>query len=384
MAFLLSGGADSSVAIWDLESTQGSNEGTTIHTPLGHATRTSTTESLGITHVSFFPFDSMAFMTSGYDQTLKIFSSETLQASATFNLESTVYSHATSNVASHLLVACASQHPAVRLVDLKSGASTHSLPGHAGMVLSVAWHPKNEHILASGATDGTCRIWDIRRSASSLGVLDLDDSIGLAGYDGNGTGARRRERGKAHNGAVNGLTWADDGQYLVTAGHDERMRVWNMVGGGNTLVNFGPSLKNKVMAPIPILILPSSLSSTDAVFFPNPGEILAFNLHSGTLQKRLRAPAAQRPQAGRTLGSLSPRISSLAWRAHAVEMYSAHVDGTIRCWCPWTEDDIVGEQEILGGDEMQQEEHELAERKRKRDELDRIVQDLTKKRVTHS
>ena len=39
-----------------------------------------------------------------YDRTVKLFSSETLKSSATFDLGSTVYHHATSNVATHLLV----------------------------------------------------------------------------------------------------------------------------------------------------------------------------------------------------------------------------------------------------------------------------------------
>lgn len=227
----------------------------------GASCRTSDTEALGITHVSFYPFDSLAFLTSGYDRSLKLFSSETLTASASFDLGSLVYSFAVSTVASHLLVACASQHPAARLVDLKSGSSTHSLAGHSGSVLAVAWHPKDENILVSGGSDGAVRVWDIRRSASSLGVLDMDDAVGIAGYDGKGTGARRRERGRAHNGAANGLTWTEDGQYLVSVGHDERMRVWNMTSGANTLANFGPGLRNATKTSLYPILAPSHLSA---------------------------------------------------------------------------------------------------------------------------
>ncbi|TKA74383.1 hypothetical protein B0A55_04511 [Friedmanniomyces simplex] len=296
-----------------------------------------------------------------------------------FDLESTVYAHATSTVATHLLVACASQHPAVRLVDLKTGSSTHSLAGHSGSVLSVAWHPKDEHILASGATDGTCRLWDVRRSASSLGVLDMDDSIGIVGYDGKGLGARRRERGKAHNGAVNGISWTEDGQYLVTTGHDERMRVWNMTTGANTLANFGPSLKNSYNTALTPLVPPSILSPTRTIFYPNAGEILGFNMQSGSLLKRSRAPQ-RTPRASNTVHNLNDRTTSLAWRAHQIEMYSSHADGTIRCWRPRTAEDVEAE-----GEEFNVGEHardEAAERKRKRDELDQIVRDLTKRRET--
>lgn len=287
---LISGGADSSLAVWDLETATETTDGSILYLPLEVSARTSTSQSLGITHISFYPFDSLALLTSGYDHTLKLFSSETLQASATFDIGSVVYSHATSTIASHLLVACASQHPAVRLVDLRSGASTHSLAGHSGSVLTVAWHPKDENVLASGATDGVVRLWDVRRSASSLGVLDMEDSIGVAGYDGKGTGARRRERGKSHNGAVNGITLTEDGRHLLSNGHDERMRVWNITTGANTLANFGPGLKNATTTAMHPLIAPSHLSPAgqEILFYPNPKEVFSFDMHSGALQNRLR------------------------------------------------------------------------------------------------
>ncbi|KAK5173694.1 uncharacterized protein LTR77_002375 [Saxophila tyrrhenica] len=382
--YLLSAGADSSVAIWDLESAPPSADGKTLHAPLTHVPRTSTTESLGITHTTFYPFDSLAFLTTGYDHTLKLFSSETLQPSATFDLGSIVYSHATSPIASHLLVACASQHPAVRLVDLRSGSSTHSLAGHSGAVLSVAWHPSEENILVSGATDGCIRTWDVRRSASSLGVLDMDDSIGVAGYDGKGTGARQRERGRAHNGVVNGIVWSEDGRYLVSTGHDERMRVWDMVAGANTLANFGPALKNAQMTGLVPLLTPKHLTAAgkEMVFYPNPKEILSFDLHAGKLLSRLRVTTPQQHEGSTSTGTrnLIPRTTSLAWRAHHVEMFSAHADGEIRCWQPRTWEDRLKEDE----DEESAEGEAEHERKRKREELEQIVRDLSGKRVTYS
>ncbi|KAK4542115.1 hypothetical protein LTR36_007146 [Oleoguttula mirabilis] len=377
--YLLSGGADSSVALWDLESENTTSDGPGTYLPYGSAARTSTTESLGITHISFYPFDSLAFLTSGYDGTVKISSSETLKASATFDIGSTVYSHATSAVATHLLVACASQHPAIRLVDLRTGSGTHSLAGHSGSVLTVAWHPKDENTLASGGSDGTCRLWDIRRSASSLGVLDMEDSIGIAGYDGKGAGARRRERGRAHNGAVNGVVWTDDGQYLVSTGQDERMRVWDMTTGANTLANFGPALKNNHTTVLAPLIAPSHLSpvGSELLYYPNPTEILSFDMHSGSLQKRLRVAELQKAQtADSGVRNLTNRTTSLAWRAHRIEMYSSHADGTIRCWQPRTWEDDAADQE----DGALDSEEDVVERKRKRDEFDQVVGHLANKR----
>ncbi|EME39422.1 hypothetical protein DOTSEDRAFT_159722 [Dothistroma septosporum NZE10] len=384
--YLISAGADSSLAVWDIESGTTGADGSITYVPLENKARTSTTQSLGVTHISFYPFDSLALLTSGYDHTLKLFSSETLKASASFDIGSIVYSHATSTIASsHLLVACASQHPAVRLVDLRSGASAHSLAGHSGSVLTVAWHPKNENILASGATDGVVRFWDVRRSASSLGVLDLDDSIGITGYDGKGTGARRRERGKSHTGAVNGVVWTEDGSHLLSNGHDERMRVWDMTSGANTLTNFGPGLKNANTTVMLPLIAPSRLSGSgkETVFFPNPKEIVPFDMHSGEAQTRLRVRGLSGSQGVADTSVRNPknRTTSLAWRAHSVELYSAHADGTIRGWKSRTHEDILAYEE---DSEDPIADLDAVERKRKREAFDDIVKDLTSKKITFS
>lgn len=337
--------------------------------------------------MSFYPFDSLAFLASSYDHTLKLYSSETLVPSASFNLGSVCYAHALSPIASHLLVACATQHPAVRLVDLRSAASTHSLAGHGGAVMTVAWHPRNEHILATGGSDGLIRVWDIRRSANSLGVLDLDDSTGIGGIDGLGRGARPRERGKAHSGAANGLTWTDAGDFIVSTGHDEHIRVWDTATGANTLTNFGPAVKNGHTSTLLPLVTPSRLTppAQELLIYPNPRELLVYELHTGKLISRLRTPSQASSHtavgAGSGTRNVLNRTTSLAWRAHAIELYSAHTDGTIRCWQPRTAEDNLHEEEddedADGG-----ENGNAAERKRKRDELDDIVNSLTKRKIT--
>lgn len=52
-----------------------------------------------------------------------------------------------------MLIVCvlgAAAEPRIRLCDLKSGGSAHSLAGHVGSVISVAWSPRQEHVLYSG------------------------------------------------------------------------------------------------------------------------------------------------------------------------------------------------------------------------------------------
>ncbi|KAJ4344460.1 uncharacterized protein N0V89_012202 [Didymosphaeria variabile] len=379
--YLLSGGADSSIALWDLEAQPMVAEGYPTYAPLTAVSKTAEEHKLGITQISFYPFDSLAFLTSSYDHTVKLYSSETLAPSASFDLDSVVYNIALSPIASHLLVACATQHPTVRLVDLRSGASTHSLAGHSGAILSTAWSPTREHILASGATDGSVRFWDVRRSVSELGSLDMEDSIGVLGKP-SASFMRNSVQGKAHRGPVNGIVWTDDGYHLVTCGHDQRIRVWNTDTGANTLANFGPMVKNSDLAPCIPLLAPTEYlqPEKDILFYPNEHEIMGYELFDGRLFRRLRRPEQQRRvHDARSKGQRNgkDRITALAWRAHDVEMYSAHADGSISAWIPRTEEDA----EL---DEEAEEEHEAKNesRKRKRGVLDEIYQDLTKRPIT--
>ncbi|KAL9101758.1 MAG: hypothetical protein Q9163_003005 [Psora crenata] len=377
--YMLSGGSDSSVALWDLQSVS-NNYNQSRFKPAAKANKASSIHKYGITHLSFYPFDSLAFLSSSYDHTLKINATETITPSASFDLGSVVYSHALSPIADHLLVACATQHPAVRLVDLKSGSTAHSLAGHRGAVLSVVWSPKDEYILASGGADGTVRLWDVRRSAGSLGLLDLEDSIGISRVNGRNT--RPRYQGKAHVGACNGVVWKDDGRFLVTAGHDERVRVWDVGVGANALSHFGPIIKNTHLSTLLPLLVPSTVGNrTEKVMvYPNEKEILLFDLLDGTLLKRLRVPGAVVAQASGSSGqrNVRNRVTSLAWRAGDVEFYSSHSDGVIRAWRPRGKTEAeLDREEAEGVDDS-----EGNDRKRKRQALDEVFRDLMRQKIT--
>lgn len=339
----------------------------------------SSAHKYGITCLSFFPFDSEAFLSSSYDHTLKLYSTASLAVSASFDLDSIIYNQAMSPIASHLLVACATQHPVVRLIDLKSGSSTHSLPGHHGAVISVAWSPVKEHILSSGGTDGTVRLWDVRKSANALGMLNMEDQIGLM-KEGTRPSGNARESVKAHTAAVNGLSWTPDGAYLVTAGHDDRLRVWNAHTGSNTLVNFGPALKNKHLSSLPLLSSPagSTRLGQDLLIYPNENEVLMFELHEGRLLKKMRVPGPSTAVVESRTGerNVKNRITSLSWWGLSEGFLSGHSDGHIRAWSPRTKDDDEADAEETEADNSKE------DMGRKRKVLDDVFRDLTKQKIT--
>ncbi|OTA70068.1 WD40 repeat-like protein [Hypoxylon sp. EC38] len=394
---LVSGGSDASVKLWDLEQCGNPSKAHT-YTPVAKIRRSDQTHKFGITHLSFYPFDSAAFLSTSYDQTLKVWATDRASLSASFNLGYKVYTHAVSPIASHLLVACGTQHPATRLVDLRSGSNVQTLPSNAGAVLATSWSPRHEHVLATGSVNGTVKLWDIRRAGGVIGMLDQEDSLGLY-HNGllDPTGkVRVRASAKAHSAPVNGLTWTDDGAYIVSAGHDRRIRVWDAATGRNTLASFGPSIKNSQLASVNMFTTPVGLTrpGKELLVWPNETEILVLDLHDGHVVSKLRGtgPAVAGVQSTRgAQRTVRNRITSIVWRGSggggsssgvvmggtnmAGAVFSAHLDGQIRAWVPRLEgDDEEDEDDSLGV---------VSEDKaKKRKALDDIFKGLVGKKIT--
>jgi DNA excision repair protein ERCC-8 len=406
---MISGGADGAIKLWDLEQC-GNPHKTHIFQPVVTAPRAprdkpSIGHIHGVTHLSFYPFDPDAFLSSSYDKTLKLWSTERATISANFNLGAAIHTHATSPVAEHLLIACATQHSNIRLVDLRSGSAVQTLVSHGGPVLSAAWSPCHGHILATGHGDGKVRVWDVRHAGGVIGLLDQEDSLGVVHRFGHALATGRewtdsshfRGAAQAHQEGVNGLTWTDDGNYIVSAGLDRRIRVWNATTGANTLASFGSLVQNRQTNTIDMFVSPTGLTSgsRELLFWPNEQEILVLDLHDGSLVTRLRVPGAASAAGTHGGGGLGVRnrITSMAWRGAGGggrqcglvmgggnsfgAIYSAHLDGQIRAWIPR----LPGtDEDADGSDDFKDEDEETKLRKRKA--IDDAYRSLMGKQIT--
>ncbi|KAJ5128959.1 hypothetical protein N7448_002669 [Penicillium atrosanguineum] len=393
--YMISGGADPSIHLWDLESRGSELEH--LHRSCATVSKSSHTDAHthAITSLSIYPFDpvpSTIFSTS-HDGTLKL---SALQSPAiipvhTFNLDCTPYAHSfSSQPGSTLLVAVATSEQSVRLVDLRSGLSTQGLPGHTDAVLSVAWAPHRPYLLASGSVDNRVIIFDVRRGGhnSAIATLDMDDPVGLVDPNSGSAPETYQCRpafsryARAHNGAVTGVRWTSNGSHIVTTGQDSRIRVWDSATGANTLVHFGPRVRNSATSHLaeraPLLVPKSCMGpGQETILWPNfneqddRGEIFMFEFREGTFIKRLRVPGLMGTQSarGRSNALGAARINDLVWRGNGasgegIEMFSAHGDGTIRTWVSRDPD----------GEPTEEEEVEMADRKRKRDVLEEVYQ----------
>jgi DNA excision repair protein ERCC-8 len=179
----------------------------------------------------------------------------------------------------------------------------------------------------------------------------------------------------------------------LTSGQDARIRVWDASTGANTLVHFGPRIRNAAsshLAERAPLILPGNVlaSGHETLLWPNyadqddKGEIFMFELREGTFIKRLKLPgipSSRQEKRGRPTALSAARINALAWRGNGasgegMEMFSGHGNGTIRAWASRTPEDEEQDAEAA--------EVEIGEKKRKREVLEEVYRGLMQPNIT--
>ncbi|CCH46315.1 Vegetative incompatibility protein [Wickerhamomyces ciferrii] len=319
--FLLSGGADSSIKIFKVGQVKADIIGDLNKSNGGH--------EYGVTDVKWWPFDMGMFLSSSYDSELKVWDTNTMDEAFSFNLNSKVHCFDISETGDHSLIASGADSSHVRILDLKTTSAVHSLTGHNGGITSVKWSPNNPNELATGSSEGEVRIWDIRRTDSCLVQLDLyrtDESAPISSNDSKKVGVLKSSV-KAHARAVNGLSWFPSGKSLITTGNDEKIRVWDLepIGAVNTLLNFGPFVRNKFPSYKTILLSPISETELQYLWYPSDnGEILVFRIIDGKLVARLRKNLQE-----------NSRSCCLTYSGNnSATYFSGTVDGKINIWGP--------------------------------------------------
>lgn len=270
--YLLSGGAEGVIAVYDTECKPVVKEFTceSICT-VGRSNRH--VHKRSVETVQWYPHDTGMFTSSSMDMKLKIWDTNTLVPADVFEFDKPIYNHDMSPIATkHTLIAVGDLSAHITLCDLKSGSATHILKGHRDSVMSVRWSTKNEFLLASGSRDNKVFLWDVRHAKGRLMTLDQ--------HNGETVASTSTAVHTAHNGHVNGLTFTEDGLHLVSFGTDDRLRLWDTLTGKNTLINFG-KVHNDGRKTLKLAV--SIGSQPDAVFVPSVGEISVYDLQNGEL-----------------------------------------------------------------------------------------------------
>ncbi|KAL8611451.1 hypothetical protein ACOMHN_014506 [Nucella lapillus] len=269
--YLLSGGSDSTISIYDTQGRGGEGgQGTVTYPRVCGVSHSEGQTRQSVETVQWYPVDTGLFTSSGAAHQLRVWDTNCLKTVDTYTFSTVVYSHHLSPVAGkHCLMAVGAGRSSVKLVDLKSGSACHQLKGHDDSVLSVRWSTRNEFLLASSGADKKVILWDVRKAKGCLRALDHDNS--------------RQSAGKtcgiaAHDGIVNSMQFTPDGLHLVTFGTDHRVRVWETSRGQLLALNFGV-VNNTVKKGVGMEVV--SDCTPTVLFVPSDSTIAVYDLFKG-------------------------------------------------------------------------------------------------------
>ncbi|KAJ2568595.1 hypothetical protein GGH19_005483 [Coemansia sp. RSA 1807] len=303
--YILSTGTDTSIQLFDLESTGQINPTRCVLAGSGHTNT--------VTSVEWYSVDNGMFSTASLDHTVKIWDAHAMTEASQFDLECRVFSQKMSPTGAHALIAAGCESPYIRLCDLRSGAFAQSLLAHESASMAVDWSPVDAYMLASGGTDGRLQLWDIRQAGSH--VCDFGNS---------------ESNTCAHDGSINGLLFTDDGQRLVSAGFDHCARVWNtaspqtptveiQTGAENDKPRTSTTLSTKTVE-MALTTATDGTTSTKVLFIPSTStcEVLVVDVCTGEVITRLDAHFAS--------------VTCAAWRPSFGELYTGGADSNVVAW----------------------------------------------------
>ncbi|ETW04110.1 hypothetical protein H310_04470 [Aphanomyces invadans] len=293
----------------------------------------------GITAVQWYPVDNGMFITGSQDTTVKLWDANEMDVASAFCLHDVVHAACFSPCGSTLL-AVGTDHADVRLCDVAIGASTHRLLGHRAAVRCIAWSLSDEFHLATGAADGSIRLWDIRRSGASACLMVLNQD-GLPDIPRHEAAVRVPKRprhndphhcsaenhgtsAQAHTQAIQSLRYTPDGRCLVSSGGDNCMRLWNASTGVHLFHNYG-LIQCKGPRPVTIGLVQEGGSDSTMVYHPvgSNGSVVSHLLHGVNHS----TPCTK-------LTAHYSRVTSCIYRPTTRELITGGEDGLIMLWTP--------------------------------------------------
>jgi WD40 repeat protein len=229
--FLLSGGEDQTLKLWDVAS------GKELRTFIGHRD--------AVTSVAFSP-DGRLAVSGSSDSTLRLWevaSGHELQTTESLGWKVTSVAFSPDGK----FVASAADDSQVKLWALPKLERMRTFTGHGWRVTSVAFSPDGNFSL-SGSEDDSLKLWDVAKGQEvrsfrnglanvTCVAFSPDGRFGLSGGRDkavklwNLTNGREVQRFEGHRQPVRSVAFTRDGRFAISASEDGTIKVWDLGTG---------------------------------------------------------------------------------------------------------------------------------------------------------
>ena len=290
---LASASFDKTVQVWNAVN------GQHIRTCKGHLER--------VNAVAWSP-DSTRIASASDDGTVHIWEASTAKLLYTYNehvgqVNTVAWSPIVSTTPSSALIASAGTDRTVQVWNATSGQVSFVFRNHADAIHSIAWSPDGKRIV-SGGEDKTVLLWSPTIEPPQKRSLMNFFSSTL-------TPPRNTVKLTGHEERVNAVAWSPDGKYVVSAGSDYRVLIYDALTG-RMLLSYGQNSKGM----------------KNCVAWSPTGNMLA----SGGNNKLVELwNASTRKQTFTYRGHLG-YVTALAWSPDGSLIASAGVDRTMQVW----------------------------------------------------
>mmetsp|Transcript_18838 Transcript_18838/g.27855 ORF Transcript_18838/g.27855 Transcript_18838/m.27855 type:complete len:437 (-) Transcript_18838:133-1443(-) len=352
--FLLAGSSDATVSIYDFSrrgQDQNSPSSKNQYIPVAQSLRSNahnrqqpTGHSSSIIKAEWYAFDTGAFVSASSDGCLMVWDTQKMQPVVSLQPLSTIsclHLSQSSGRSESLIATGSNENSMIKLVDIRTGAASHSLTGHDRGIATLQWCPKSDVILASGSHDGTIRLWDVRKAGSHSTVTILDRDIcspfPLQPFRSEYDHLRNREREtkqrgpntysntahvSSHGASVTCLSFTPDGRHLVSYGLDRKLLLWDLSSTGHLVTRkFAPPRGFSALSntPSPFLI------QDKQIWLGSGSQIFVYSLERGGLPTQIldghlgRVTSLEFWKAGPILFSGGREGMILTWKASSAE-----------------------------------------------------------------